>query len=545
MKIRYLLATGLLALALGGCATTGDMADNSEAPTHQKVVSTRPSRAEIQARVVQELEQLGEKELAQSEMQALGPDGKPTYDIPITINKDVEFFIDYFQTKIPKRFNMWLGRSTRYEPMMRAILREYGLPEDLVYVALIESGFSCQAYSKAAAVGPWQFIKASATRFGLKVDYYVDERQDPIKSTHAAAKYLRELYNEFGSWYLAAAAYNAGENKIRRALSRYQASDYWTISHRQRDYLATETKEYVPKMIAAALIAKEPAKYGFTEVPYEPPLAFDEVRVDPGVSLSVAAKAAGLSTSDLAALNTELKHGATPPAGGMYTLRVPKGSAASFTQAYAQLTPAERTHHFAPAMVVTQKGDTLAELAKAHNLTLRQVAALNPRLSTKNRLKAGQRVYLSPSRAVHEPVRLAGASHAAPSHAGAQAGTRRITHTVQKGDTIWHIAQTYNLDYRDISRWNGSKAGKLGAGQKLVLYVPQAKAEARVETKTASRGAMAEQRELTYKVQKGDNLWEISRRFKVSPASLKRWNNLSDGTLNVGDRLVVRRDSNS
>ncbi|MFZ5586454.1 MAG: LysM peptidoglycan-binding domain-containing protein [Thermodesulfobacteriota bacterium] len=539
MKLRSLLIIPSLLLALSGCATTGgekaDLGDDPSRPTLAGKAG-RPSKAEIQARVVQELIHLGERDLAQGEQPA---DGSPTYDIPITINDQVEYFIDYFQTKIPKRFKMWLGRSTRYEPMMRATLKQYGLPEDLVYVALIESGFSCTAVSTAAAVGPWQFIKGTATRFGLKVDYYVDERQDPIKSTHAAAKYLRDLYNEFGSWYLAAAGYNAGENKIRRALSRYQASDYWTISHRQRDYLATETKEYVPKMIAAALIAKEPAKYGFTDIAYEPPLAFDEIQVHPGVSVGAVARAAGVSAGELAALNPELKHQATPPNGQMYTLRVPQGMAASVSTAYAQLSPAERAHRFGPAVVIAQKGETMAEIAKAHNLSLRELATLNPRLPMKAKLRGGQRVVISGAGAA-EPVRLASAARQAPSAplAPAPGNTRKITHIVAKGDTLWHVAQTYNLDHNDILRWNGKDANHLVPGQHLVLYVPQAKAEAKVEIKTAK--APREASEITYLVKKGDTIAGIARKFNVSQNDLKRWNRLRDSSLSIGDKLTVR-----
>jgi len=294
----------------------------------------------MEARVVQELQILGESDLFREGI-GTSPDGETSYDIPITVNNQVEHFVDYFQNKIPKRFGLYLSRSTRYMPMMRAILKDYGLPEDLVYVALIESGFSCTATSKAAAVGPWQFIKASGTRFGLKIDAWVDERQDPIKSTHAAAKYLRELYAEFGSWYLAAAAYNAGENKIRRALSRYQASDYWTISHSQRPYLATETKEYVPKMIAAALIAKEPQRYGFTDIPYEPPLVYDEVTVHSGVSLAALSRFTNIGSAELATLNPELKRGVTPPFGGMYALRVPLGAGSQFATVYASLNQSD------------------------------------------------------------------------------------------------------------------------------------------------------------------------------------------------------------
>jgi membrane-bound lytic murein transglycosylase D len=575
MKIRTLLLSAFLALAVGGCATSGNQAQGPEQQTAQGAKSVRPSKAEIQARVVQELEQFGEKDWTQG---TLGEDGKPTYDFPITLNKEVEYFIDYYQTKIPKRFGLYLSRSTRYETMMRAILKDYGLPEDLIYVALIESGFSCQAYSRAAAVGPWQFIKASGVRFGLKIDYWVDERQDPIKSTHAAAKYLRELNNEFGSWYLAAAAYNAGENKIRRALSRYQASDFWTISHQQRDYLANETKEYVPRVIAAAIIAKEPAKYGFAEVQYEPPMAFEEVTIHPGVSLNNVAKATNISPSELASLNPELRHGATPPNGAMYTLRVPVGSGQSFTTAYAQMTPAERAFHMRPTVVTAQRGETLAAIARTHNLPLNQLALLNPKVNQKKGLKPGQKIFLPGSERDAEQsrgLRLARASkpEAAPAAAVAaplesHRNARKITHVVAKGDTIWHIAQTYNLDHKDIVRWNGQKGQKLTVGSQLVLYVPQVKAEAKVDskavakagasesrpepkalaktgTKTVAKASAPEPRAQVYKVQKGDTLSNIAKRFKVTPASLRRWNSLSDDSLSIGDKLTVRtgRDS--
>ena len=546
MNFRALAIIPSLLLALSGCATTGgEKADLGEDASSQAVAAHagRPSKAEIQARVVQELIQLGERDLAQGGQPA---DGSPTYDIPITINDQVEFFIDYFQTKIPKRFRIYLSRSTRYEAMMRGVLKEYGLPEDLLYLALIESGFSCQAVSSASAVGPWQFIKASGTRFGLKIDYWVDERQDPIKSTHAAAKYLRELYNEFGSWYLAAAAYNAGENKIRRALSRYQTSDYWTISHHQRDYLANETKEYVPRMIAAALIAKEPAKYGFTDIEYEPPLVFDEIQVHAGVSLGAVARAAGLSASDLATLNPELKHGATPPNGQMYTLRVPLGQAAKLNTAYAQLSPAERNHRFGPAVVVAQRGDSLPSLARAHSMSLPMLASLNPRLSSKKPLKPGQRVIISTA-GRGEPVRLASASRqpSAAVLAPAAHNSRKIAYTVQKGDNLWSIAQTYNLDHKDIARWNGEADMELQVGQQLVLYVPQAKAEAKVETKAAAKVQREQINEFTYQVRKGDTLGAIAKRFNVNPGDLKRWNRMRGDSLSVGDKLTVRKERNS
>ncbi|MBU4574135.1 MAG: lytic transglycosylase domain-containing protein, partial [Proteobacteria bacterium] len=320
-------------LAAAGCATTTSQTSQTGSPEPTVITGKplKPSQEEISARVAQELRDLGEKEMVTEKKQPAGQADEAetvTYDIPIVINSRVEFFIEYFQTKVPKRFRIWLSRSGRYLPMMRAILKEHGLPEDLVYLALIESGFSCQAYSRAHAVGPWQFIRGTGKRYGLAINYWVDERRDPVKATHAAARYLKDLHDEFGSWYLAAAAYNAGEGKVRRALKRYNADDFWSISQGRRYYLKSETRQYVPKMIAAAIIAKEPDKYGFTDIQYEQPMVFDVVKVHPGTSLGVAAKLAGIKSKELNDLNPELRRWAIPPTGGMYELRIPQGGKA-------------------------------------------------------------------------------------------------------------------------------------------------------------------------------------------------------------------------
>ena len=548
MKLKHLLAISLLTVFATGCATGSQNADLSTDQQVAKVV--RPSQAEIDAKVVQELEQLGEKELAKEEAQAAKgqKDQKDvTYDIPITLNAKVNYFIDYFQTKVPKRFRIWLERSGRYVPMMRSVLRQYGLPEDLVYLSMIESGFSCRAYSWAHACGPWQFIRGTGRRYGLKIDYWVDERRDPVKATHAAAQYLRDLYAEFGSWYLAAAGYNAGEAKIRRALKRYKADDFWEISHNKRRYLKPETKQYVPKMIAAAIIAKEPAKYGFDNIKYQKPLAYDQVTVHPGTSLSVAAKLAGLKTRELEDLNPELRRWATPPTG-MYTLRIPQGQEASFETAYAKLAPTDRKARARAAKVRIHRGDTLGKIARSFGVSVNELMAMNPQLSPR-RLRIGQTVYVPPnkkalraSRATSRSRRTALASRS--SYTAPHRNRRKIVYKVRKGDTMWDIAQAYGISYKDIRRWNGKRSSRLHLGQKLVLYVPQAKAEAKVELPgQSSRKAIPGERVLTYQVRRGDSLWKISRRFKVTPADLRKWNGMRDNRLNPGDKITVRLDA--
>src|SRR6266540_1401434 len=213
----------------------------------------------------------------------------PESDIPLTLNNKVEYFINYFQKSGREDFARWLSRSERYIPMMKQVLKKEGLPEDLVYVAMIESGFSPNAYSVASAVGPWQFMSGTGKNYSLRIDPWIDERRDPLKSTAAAAMYLKELYNLFNKdWYLAAAGYNAGENKILRAIDRYNSRDFWELS--KGSYLKRETKDYVPKLLAAAIIAKDPARYGFADVAYLAPIELDRVNIPTQTDLELVAR---------------------------------------------------------------------------------------------------------------------------------------------------------------------------------------------------------------------------------------------------------------
>jgi membrane-bound lytic murein transglycosylase D len=545
MKAKIFILISLSALIVTGCSTTNKQAALPDAPdiAKEKQTASKPQRTEIEIKIAQELKRLGETQLAEEERRTnKNPKDEITYDIPITINSHVERWIDYFQTRIPKRFQLWLARSGRYDKLMRGILKEYGLPEDLFYLAMIESGFSCSAYSRAHAAGPWQFIRGTGRRYGLKIDYWVDERRDPVKSTHAAAQYLRDLYKEFGSWYLAAAAYNAGEAKIRRALKRYKADDFWDISHQKRRYLKSETKNYVPKMIAAALIAKEPEKYGFSRIALEEPMIFDVVKVQGGTSLGTAAKLAGIKTQHLAALNPELRRWCTPPNRGAYSLRIPAGTKASFETAYAALPLKERKARIGTISVRVQRGDTLGRIAATYRAPLSELMALNPKVNPR-RLQVGQVLMVPPTAGAQTVVAHNSSGEHQPrvkmrSYAASNPGTRKIIHVVKRGDTLWDIAQAYGINHKDIRRWNGRHSSRLNVGSKLVLYVPQAKAEAKLES---NRG-----KNLIYVVQRGDNLWDISRRFKTTPAAIRRWNNMSTSRITPGDRLTVRlADNNS
>ena len=303
-----------------------------------------PDLAQEDAREVQQeslAEQLSEKRLeelyAKSGLRGQDPaleaelkkwDQALKTDVPVATNKEVKAYLVYFSTERKQVIRQYLARSTRFLPLIQEIFQEHGLPEDLAYLAMIESGFNPYAYSPAHASGMWQFISGTGRRYGLAIDNYVDERRDPVKSTHAAAKYLLDLYKQFGSWYLAAASYNCGEGRVAREINGSNHKNFWDLSDNK--CLPTETKNYVPQMIAATIIAKNPEKFGFTKVPYLPPLQFDTVKVNEPTSLRAVSIAVNVPPEEISLLNPELRKGVTPP--DLYVLKLPKNSKELFNR---------------------------------------------------------------------------------------------------------------------------------------------------------------------------------------------------------------------
>ena len=297
---------------------------------------------------------------------------EPSFDIPIVINGRVEQFIQFFQTTIRHKFIIWLARSEKYIHFMKGVLKEHGLPEDLVYLSLIESGFDPNAYSRAKAVGLWQFIYLTGKRYGLRSNWWVDERRDPEKSTVAAAKYLKDLYEMFACWYLAAAGYNAGEYKIINAIKRYKTEDFWKLTHYR--YLKRETKDYVPLMIAATLVAKEPEKYGFVDVEYQKPLRYEKVKVPELTDLSHIAKACETSLEEIKDLNPELRRGVTPPNESEYEIKIPFGKKDLFLENFEAMQPLEK---FQFKTHLVKKGETLKGIAKLYRVDLEPLLEIN------------------------------------------------------------------------------------------------------------------------------------------------------------------------
>ncbi|HET9752280.1 MAG TPA: LysM peptidoglycan-binding domain-containing protein, partial [Myxococcales bacterium] len=397
------------------------------------------------------------------------------YDIPVELNDAVVAYIRFFQTDAREHFSKWLARSTRYVPMMRSVLEREGLPLDLVYLSMIESGFSAYATSFARAAGPWQFVVGTSRRYGLLSDFWVDERRDPYKSTVAAARYLKDLKDRYkGNWYLAWAGYNAGEGKIDRAIRREKTTDFWRMMGKGRT-LRAETKHYVPKLIAAALIAKHPERFGF-HVDYERPVETEPVEVPDATDLHVLAKAAGISFEQFHDLNPELRRFCTPPGG--WTIKLPKGTKDAFVANYAQLDKADRlsfTEH------KVEKGEPIGKIARAYGVSEAAILRTNG-IKSYRQIKPGRMLVIPMSSSAHgllagsqlEDGRRHGraARNAAATMVSVQPPAGGAFYKVRPGDTLWNIAAKFSTTVDKLRKLNGltgNRARALQAGQTIAV----------------------------------------------------------------------------
>lgn len=403
----------------------------------------------------------------------------PTYDLDVEsfANRSrVQYYTDFFLGHSRDRFTIWLGRLRRYEGMVRSRFRSYGVPEDLVYLALIESGYSNTAVSRARAVGMWQFMQFTARRHGLQVDQWVDERRDPFKATDAAAQHLLSLDSMFGSWYLAAAAYNGGTGRIMRGIRRLpgesdELSDETFFALSDRRYLRRETRDYVPKLIAAALIAKDPQRFGFDSLPVLQPLVFDEVTVPDATGMDVVARLADTTTAALLELNPQYYRGVTPPRRSAI-VRVPRGSGTTVAQRYAELPATERVNFLDH---VVARGETPGEIARRYRVEVDLLMAANPGIRARA-LRIGTRLKV-PVSAAARGAALGGrdlAIRRSPTRGSkAPAPALGTVHVVKAGETLWTLSQRYGVTVAQLRRWNDLVVGDvLKVGQRLLVGPP-------------------------------------------------------------------------
>lgn len=377
--------------------------------------------------------------------------------IPTEINENVEKWIYYFQNRGRPHMERYLLRSTRYEALMKKVLRDNKLPEDLFYVALIESGFSSQAFSHASAVGYWQFIRGTGKRYKLKINQLIDERRDPEKSTQAAAEYFKDLYQRFNSWYLAMAAYNVGEGRIERIIKKYKTKDFWALSRIKRA-LPSETDNYVPKYIAAKLIAKNPDKYGFDGIDYLPPIEFDHITVSQPINLRLMAEKMNLNYEDFKALNPKFKGEIAPlEPDNTLGLRIPPGTyEVALTASNESIS--DKVEYIADQKEIQiyriKKGDTLSKLARRYRTSVAYLRDIND-FSRKKKIKVGMKVFV-PDRTPLKEKR--------PELAA------KKFHIVQKGDNIASIAKKYKTSVSRLKKLNKLKSkSSLKVGARILL----------------------------------------------------------------------------
>jgi membrane-bound lytic murein transglycosylase D len=456
------------------------------------------------------------------------------FDIPVVVNDDVVRWMRYFTGSGRKYYARYLSRAPRYRPMMIAKLKAAGLPEDLVYLSMIESGYNPHAYSHADAAGLWQFIESTGRLYHLRIDWWVDERRDPARSTDAAIELLSDLHTMFDDWPLAWAAYNTGPGRVQRAIDNAGSRDFWVIE--RGSYLHSETENYVPKIMAAAIIGHHPERYGFAGIEGQPELAYEVARVDGTVDLEVLAKCAGISLAELQELNPALRRWATPSEG--YELRVPVGRTASFLASLAEVPAEER---ITVVRHTVRRGETLAKIADRYDTSVSQLAKAN-RLKDADVIHVGQ-VLVVPTkdRPVPPPHATAVAAKTedadatarsqtreattapAPKPAAKKATTSKVKYTVRRGDTLSGIAARHGVALSDVQKWNGIRdASAIQAGQVLVIHV-------RDDGWTR------------YTVRAGDSLGAIARKHGCSVSDLREWNDLASTVIQPGQVLKIRK----
>jgi len=418
------------------------------------------------------------------------------FDIPVVINTQVQSWITFFTTRGKRHFRRYLERSGRWLPLIHKELDARGLPRDLAYLAMIESGFTLHAKSWAGAVGPWQFMPATGRREGLTVTAYIDERRDFVASSRAAAQHIERLFKRFDDWYLALAAYNAGAGRISNAMKRYKSHNYWDIS--QYEHLAIETKLYVPKFIAAVIVSHAPERYGFYGLQYQAPQLFDTVDLQGPATLSAIARAAGADESLIEELNPMFRKNLVPADGKTYGIHLPMDTGEAFLTAWNDL-PIQR--RIAATDNPTQKGDkssyslkkqkggryitaehtvrfgdTLEGIAKRYGTTIAEIAGLNS-LKNANRIHPGQRLVVATF--VKDPrwgtddegksvVKRARSRKGKPDPFTGSTGRR--VHVLKWGETLSHLAAKYKTTVRKLKKWNRIKnAGRLQVGQKIIV----------------------------------------------------------------------------
>ncbi len=473
--------------------------------------------------------------------------------IPLVVNDLVDQHINFFTGRGRAHMENYLRRSGRYFPMISGIMKEESVPEEIAYLAMIESGLNPTARSWASAVGLWQFVRGTGVMYDLRSNFWTDDRRDFEKSTRAAARHLKDLYEDFGDWYLVMAAYNSGAGNVYRAMRRSGSNDFWEM----RSALPRETRNYVPAYIAVAIIGMSPEEYGFTDIEYAQPLKFDYATVYECIDLEVLAECAGTDVETLRELNPALIHRCTPPLARGFQLRVPQSTDTNVFERKVAALPEHKKGYVLTH--VARRGDTIQKLARRYGIAQSILAEANG-ISPGARLRRGTRLTIPIARggrsnrsaeevfARTEPASdAAKESRVVRSSASSRAERTKIAYKIKRGDTIGRIAEVFNVRATDIRNWNDLPFGrKIRAGATLNIWVGKGDVEEHAKMKSIAKDAKKSGKQETqdeeaffYIVRVGDTLDKIAQSHGVSARQVQRWNNLGSSRIMPGKKLVL------